>query len=328
MTQTPADPPLVSVVIPVYNHAAYVDQAIESVLAQTYPNIELIVIDDGSKDASPQVLEKYAGRDRFTVIINQQNRGQSAVYNQALSLAKGEFVCMLPSDDWFLPRKIALQVARFAECGPKVGVVYGRGERYYEDEDVTRPVDLPMLRGDVLGFLLERGNFIYPVTPMMRTECFRKVRPDESFTAEGEAIYMRLAMYWRFDYVDEVVAVMRDHPGNTGNRIRMLYRELLRYMEMVFDHPDLPDWARGLKTRRLADIHLTKGMQFIGEAREFAEGRAALLHALRLRPTLALRPRALAALVLTCLPSPLANRIADKAVRSPHLRRPSVGRAA
>ncbi len=318
--------PLVTVVIPVYNHARYVDQAIESVLAQTYPNIEVIVIDDGSKDESPKVLEKYAGRGRFTVIINEKNSGQSAVYNQALSLAKGEFVCMLPSDDWFLPRKIELQVAKFAECGPDVGVVYGRGERYFEDYGLTHPMDLPMLRGDVLGFLLERGNFICPVTPMMRAECFARVRPDESYTAEGEAIYQRLALYWRFDYVDETVAVMRDHPGNTGKRIYMLYGEMLRYVDMIFAHPDLPAWALPLKPRRVANIHLAKGVQFMGEAKDFKTGRQVLWKALRLQPRFALRPRVLAWLTVSMLPKPVAGWLVDRYVRLPHQRAPGKGR--
>ena len=88
--------PLVSVVIPAYNHSSYVGQAIESVLVQDYPRIELIAIDDGSTDATAEVLGRYAGR---ATIIRQENRGQAATLNRGWSMAHGDFLGYLGADD-------------------------------------------------------------------------------------------------------------------------------------------------------------------------------------------------------------------------------------
>ena len=231
---------LVSVIIPSYNHARYIERAIDSVLAQTYTPIELIVVDDGSRDGSPERIAALAQKHGFRAVLNPQNRGQSYVVNQALNLARGEFVCFLPSDDWYLPDKTRLQVEHFGKCGARTGVVYGHGARYFEDSGREEPVVLPLHRGDVLRPLVEWGNFVYPVTPLFRRECFERVRFDESYRAEGEAIYLKLAMHYDFDYVEDTVAVMRDHPANTGKDVELMYRENQRYWEAFFELPELP----------------------------------------------------------------------------------------
>src|SRR6056297_934697 len=126
-SQAMIDNPLVSVIIPSYNHAQYIESAIESVLAQTYPNIELIIVDDGSSDNSHEVIRKYEEHPQISIILNKKNKGQSAVINQALATSSGKYIAILPSDDWFLPEKIALQVAKMEACDQEVGVVYAAG---------------------------------------------------------------------------------------------------------------------------------------------------------------------------------------------------------
>ncbi|WP_386065781.1 glycosyltransferase family 2 protein [Tahibacter sp. UC22_41] len=241
--------PLVSVIIPSYNHARYIERAIDSVLAQTYAPIELIVVDDGSRDDSAALIGSLARRHGFRAVLNPVNRGQGHVVNQALDLCRGEFVCFLPSDDWYLPDKTRLQVARFAECDAQTGVVYGRGARFFETDGRTETVHMPLHRGEVLRELVAWGNFVYPVTPLFRRECFERVRFDESYRAEGEAIYLKLALHYRFDYVEDLVAVMRDHPANTGKDVALMYRENLRYWEAFFALPGLPDAVRRLRAR-------------------------------------------------------------------------------
>lgn len=301
--------PLVSVIIPSYNHARYIERAIDSVLAQTYAPIELIVIDDGSRDDSAALIESLARRHGFRAVLNPLNRGQGHVVNQALELCRGEFVGFLPSDDWYLPDKTRLQVARFAECDARTGVVYGRGARFFEADGRTETVDLPLHRGEVMRELVAWGNFVYPVTPLFRRECFERVRFDESYRAEGEAIYLKLALHYRFDYVEDLVAVMRDHPANTGKDVALMYRENLRYWEAFFALPELPDTVRRLRAPRLARLHRLKGLELILLRGEHAAGRRALIDALRLRPRLLLDPRVVAGLVLSLLPAGCAGRL-------------------
>ena len=140
----------VTVIIPSYNHENYISRAIDSVLNQDSDDWELIVIDDGSRDGTADVLSRYQNDSRVSIVLNPENKGQGAVVNQALGMAVGKYISFLPSDDWYLPGKISAQLKKFQEVGRSVGVVYARGYRYYEDTGETLPVELPMFKGNVL----------------------------------------------------------------------------------------------------------------------------------------------------------------------------------
>lgn len=111
--------PLVSVVIPTYNCAAYIAQAVQSVLDQTYKNIEVIVVDDGSTDNTRLVLEPFMGKIRY---ILTENRRAAHARNVGMKAASGKYIACLDSDDLYLPSKVALQVA-FMEAHPEVGIL-------------------------------------------------------------------------------------------------------------------------------------------------------------------------------------------------------------
>lgn len=293
---------LVSVVIPSYNHAQYISTAIESVLAQTHGRWELIVVDDGSRDDTERALTPYMQNDRIRIILNKENRGQSFVVNQALAIANGEFVCFLPSDDWYLPEKLELQVAKFHECDQSVGVVYGRGARFYESTGETIEVDLRMRRGWVLRDLIVGGNFVYPITPMFRKSCFDAVRFDESYRAEGEAIYLKIARKFQFDYVDAVVGVMRDHDYNTGKNIEMMYDDNLRYWTEFFAQSGLPSDVRNLESFCISRLQRLKGLELISLRHEFAGGRDMLVRAIATRPRTALDIRVVGGIAISLMP--------------------------
>ena len=103
----PAHPPLVSILIPCYNSAAYVCEAVDSALSQTHPNFEVIVVDDGSTDESQSVLKAYGNRIRWRTIGNS---GACVARNVALSMASGEYIQFLDADDLLLPEKIERQL--------------------------------------------------------------------------------------------------------------------------------------------------------------------------------------------------------------------------
>lgn len=107
--------PLVSVILPTYNRETFLKCAIESVLSQTYPHYELIVVDDGSTDSTPEILEAY--RDRIKV-IHQENKGVSAARNSGIKIASGNYIALLDSDDYWLPEKLNSQI-RFFQSQPQ-----------------------------------------------------------------------------------------------------------------------------------------------------------------------------------------------------------------
>lgn len=272
--------PLVSVIIPSFNHAVYIEDAIKSVLSQDYENIELIVVDDGSIDNTHNILSNLPLNDRLIIILNKKNKGQSAVLNQALKVSKGEYICLLPSDDWFLPGKISCQVEIFNRCDSETGLVYGKGLNYFSDSKNTIPDESPMHRGWVLEKLIKQPNFVFPASPMFKRECFEFARPDETYKAEGEAIYLKLAIKYKFEYVNEFVAVMRDHKFNTGKKSNMMYVDNLRYWNEFFMRPDLQQSIRKLKSIPISRLHRLKGLELVMLNHDFSGGRTALLNSI------------------------------------------------
>lgn len=114
--------PLVSVVIPVFNIEAHLEQCLDSVVGQTLREIEIICVDDGSSDRSPEILAKYAGQDRRVHIITQDNAGPGAARNTGLAKATGTYLIFLDSDDWFEPDFLERMVERAEETGAGVTI--------------------------------------------------------------------------------------------------------------------------------------------------------------------------------------------------------------
>ncbi len=187
--------------------------------------------------------------------------------------------------------------------GSDVGVVYSAGARYYEDTGETVDVEMPVHTGWIARELIERGNFIYPITPLYRREVFDKVRPSEQFKAEGEAVHLRIALYYRYEYVDEVLAVMRDHSYNIGKNAAVMLEEVIKHQRWFFDLPELPEDIRKLKTASLSRLYRVKGMQLIFDHGERSMGRRSILKSICLDPKIMIRhPKILAALLLSLLP--------------------------
>ncbi|QOD11856.1 glycosyltransferase [Psychrobacter sp. 28M-43] len=306
--------PLVTYIIPSYNHALYIEQAIESVLKQTYEPIELIIIDDGSKDNTKEVLMKYSNHQNIQIIFNEINLRQSATVNKALKLAKGEFIGLLPSDDWLLPNKVQLQIEKFSQVHKNVGVVYGKGARFFENNDGSSELvetAYHMYKGKITEPLISNGNFIYPITPLFRRNCFQKYPFDESYTAEGEAIYLKLSLSFDFDYVDEVVGVMRDHIGNTGKITDLMYEENLRYLTEFFERDDLPQNIKLLRKPRIAMLKKIKAMEMMINKREYRKGRKLAIQAIRLQPKYIANFKFMTSTLMTFLPDVLTDTLLE-----------------
>ena len=115
--------PRISVILPAYNATQYIEQAIESILNQTFADFELIILNDGSTDNTPEIIKRYADADKRIVFVdNKVNQGLIAVLNQGLDMARGEFIARMDSDDISLPQRFEKQVA-YLEAHPDVGVL-------------------------------------------------------------------------------------------------------------------------------------------------------------------------------------------------------------
>lgn len=146
-----AEDPVVSVIIPIYRVERYLTQCVESVLAQTFRQIEVILVDDGSPDRSGAIADNFAHRDPRVKVIHQPNQGLSGARNSGLRAAHGTYVVFLDSDDfWDGPDSLS-QCIRAVEANPAVDVLFFDALRYHEDSDERIFGDVEWHRGRVAG---------------------------------------------------------------------------------------------------------------------------------------------------------------------------------
>jgi glycosyltransferase involved in cell wall biosynthesis len=178
--------PLVSVVMPSYNYARFIREALDSLRAQTYADWECVVCDDGSTDDTEEVVARYIEREPRVRYVRQSNRRQAVAKNTALALARGRYVQFLDADDLIEPRKLERQV-EFLEANPEADIVYG-GVRFFHSE---RPEErlhsmfgenepwMPEVsgRGREVLLLLLRNNIMVITSPLVRREVIDDVGP-------------------------------------------------------------------------------------------------------------------------------------------------------
>jgi glycosyltransferase involved in cell wall biosynthesis len=205
------DLPLVSFIIPAYNSRHYVCEAVDSCLAQTYPNGEVIVVDDGSTDGTPDLLhERYGDRIR---LIRQANRGAAGARNTGILAARGEFIQYCDSDDRLLPHKVQAGWDLFQQK-PEIVLVYAVAQivRFDDMTEVPLP-DRQLPSGDVFCLLLKE-NVVGTSTVMARRQAVLDVGGfDEVLkVAEDWDLWLRMAARWPFAAINEVLTIYRDRP--------------------------------------------------------------------------------------------------------------------
>jgi glycosyltransferase involved in cell wall biosynthesis len=234
-TTAPSAPrgnPLVSVVIPSYNYGHFVAQAVESALAQTYPNLEIIVVDDGSKDDTRQRLEPYLDRIRY---IYQENRGLSAARNTGIRAARGEWVGLLDADDLWHPQKIEVQLAAVPDLD-SVGLI---GSGPAEDQLPASLAPNPKTeRVGVREFLLSRRTG--PSGALLRRTCVEQVGWfDEGLTSiEDRDMWLRVAARFGAVIVLSPCFYYRLHQGQMSRVAWRMYENYRKVLDNFFvRHP-------------------------------------------------------------------------------------------
>ena len=247
-------PPQVSVMMPVYNGEKYVADAIRSLLAQTWQDWELIVVDDGSTDATPRILDQF--RDRRIRRVWQQNAGEAVARNTALDLARGERLAFLDADDVYLPSALEAH-SRFLEIHPEWDAVFSDG--YLVDGSggvLSRLTEhRPGIHtGDILEPLVLTASVItVPVCTMLRRNMVDRhtIRFDPSLIIGPDwDFWIQVARVARFGYLDEVTCKYRVHQTNVTLTSGWERRreDLIRNRMKVLSS----DWFQGLSlpTRR------------------------------------------------------------------------------
>ncbi|MFD2718419.1 glycosyltransferase [Hymenobacter monticola] len=223
--------PLVSVFVASYNNARYIQQSLESVRQQTYPSIELIIVDDASTDSSVEVIREWLTQTGYEAkfIINETNLGVCKSSNVFLSHATGTYISWLASDDIMLPQKLDTQVTLLENSPQKVGVVYsdavviGADSKQYFSRFIQMHrqfVDVP--QGYIFPVLLQ-DNYIPVMTALFRRSCFDECGwYDEDLNYEDWDILLRFARKFEFIYSDYVAAQYRVHSASLSQKLQSL----------------------------------------------------------------------------------------------------------
>jgi glycosyltransferase involved in cell wall biosynthesis len=275
----------VSVIIPTYNRSKLLRLTVESVLAQTYPNIEIIVVDDGSTDDTEAVMADYAGR----VIYIKQEHWAAYGRNTGFKVASGEYINFLDHDDLMMPTKIERQV-QVLDSRPEIGLVHCRYYHIDEDGNILGEVEnLP--EGDVLKELL-CGDPIWSGAPLIRRQCLDEVRVPDVCSDWGLFLHIAQAGY-PFACVQEPLGAYRILPDSMMSNLAGLERLNLDVLDEVFANPQLPPDVVAVKEQAYSNLRLYTSCRYYAAGR-WEDAQRNLTEALALRPQLLEHPEDLA----------------------------------
>jgi len=205
--------PLVSILIVNYNYGRFIATAIDSALSQSYPNIEIVVVDDGSTDNSRDVIDGYNGRVRK---VYKRNGGQSAATNDAFAASTGDIICLLDSDDYFVPEKVAKIVACYTEHQEAAFVFHAlqRVDIHGADLGINEPMD----RSRWLDYRRKANKFTAPSTSGLTFRrsawnTLRKMPEELSVLGDNYFKFVIMALE-RGYYLAEPLGLMRIHGSN------------------------------------------------------------------------------------------------------------------
>ena len=235
-------PGLVSVVITCYNHARYLAEAIESALAQTYRRIELLVIDDGSTDSTPELVRRYP-QARY---IRLRNLGVARARNRGLQESSGDYVVFLDGDDRLRPAALQAQLDAL-EARTDAAFAVGRHVFIAADGSALDWATDPVVQGDQYRELLLNNYITMPGMVMHRRRCMETLAPDGFSTAADHSsdyeLYLRVARQKPIARHEAVVAEYRVHDSNTSHKAAVMLRGTMtvhraqwKYVKARTDH--------------------------------------------------------------------------------------------
>lgn len=276
--------PKVSVIIPAYNSARFIRKTIQSVVDQTYPNVEIVCIDDGSTDGTRrEVTENFPS----VVYIHQQNRGVAAARNLGIAKSTGEYVAFLDSDDLWLPEKLAAQM-NLVRQDPNVKIVHTNIKLDTNGVITDSPYPTDHQSGKMFDNLLLQKGSIVCSTLLVKRECLDKVGVfDETLrTSEDVHLFLRLAYHYDFHFLNRPLAIKIHHDANLTNLYNAHFAAgTIASIEMI--ERQFPEYTRGKskvmrralfqRARLKAEGHYRRG--------EYPNALRLLLQALRYDPT-------------------------------------------
>lgn len=281
---TAGKPHLVSVVIPTYNSARFLGQAIDSVLAQTYGDFEIIVVDDGSTDNTVEILEPYQERIRY---IYQVNQGPTAAQITGYQHSKGDYLIFSGADDILLPNHLSDQTD-FLNKRLDVGLV-ASGYQCIDENGLLLQEKKPWIGRPIIT--LESvifGGLVPPVAVMVRRGWFERVDgfdPQLNY-CEDTDLWIRLALAGCvMEWAPSIISQYRIHANNVSRSPKIHFEYHRVVLNKAFANPQMPEELRARKSERLSQIDLAEASRLLFGGWE-EEARQRIEHALELNPDL------------------------------------------
>lgn len=257
----PAADLLVSVIVPCFNSETYVRRTIESVLAQDYPSLEVIAVDDGSTDSTLTVLSSFADRIRVFTHAGNRNLGQSAATNLGIEKSNGDIIAFIDSDDLWFPGKLAKQIEILRKQAD-VGVVYCGAIAIAPDDHILYEFSAAKsLEGNTPSQLLLDCHIQTPSQVAVRRSCLERAGCfDESLVPADHDMWLRLIELTHFHAIDEPLVGYRKHPNQISLvRERRMWKDGFRILAKARErYPYPPKVVR----RRRAVLHYRLGRHY------------------------------------------------------------------
>jgi glycosyltransferase involved in cell wall biosynthesis len=222
--------PLVSIICLCYNHEQFVVESLNSVLNQSYKNIELIIADDCSTDSSEKTIKNWLENyPDIQFISNETNLGNTKTFNKALKIAKGNYVIDLAADDILMPDCVEKQIDTFINSDQeKLAIVYGNAEiiyennkhlRYYYEVNAEKKVLKKPATGDIYSSILSQSSMICSVASMVKREVLDELKGyDENLAYEDLDLWIRTARNYNFEFIDSVLIQKRELEDSLGSQ--------------------------------------------------------------------------------------------------------------
>jgi glycosyltransferase involved in cell wall biosynthesis len=269
--------PEVSVIMPCYNHSRYLPESIESILGQSYGDLELIIADDCSSDNSVDVIESFKRRDKRIIgIYNKENKGASGSRNSAMTASKGNYVAFCDADDVWEKEKLRIQMncmlnnRGYAAIHSDSTIIDGQGnptgERFSSLHQSKK-------RSGSLFHELCIANFINIQTVLLRRQCVNDVGlfEEDIKYVEDWIYWVKVANRFNFFYIDEPLGRYRVHEGSTNKNIEGCTKNLIKgYNRILSNFPDIPKKIRARIYYELGINHAALGEKV--EARKYFLG--------------------------------------------------------
>jgi glycosyltransferase involved in cell wall biosynthesis len=252
--------PLVSVIVPAFNAAATVQETLRSVLAQTYANIEVIVVDDGSTDDTAATVAQIAGRDARVRLERRPRCGVAAARNHAIGLASGEFIAPMDADDLWHPTKLERQCKRFVGGEPDLGLVYSWYRTIDPNSLVLEDGPQPRFEGWMLQQHLQWNFLGNGSIPLIRTRALSGLGYEPSLQRQGVEgcedflLQLQLSRHWRFGCAPGFLIGYRRSPDAMSADWDRMLRSLVAMYQVL--EPELSGPARGLCRRKGVEIQI------------------------------------------------------------------------